>query len=56
MQIEINAAKAEPAEKKEKAGKPEAEDSWKTRLSRLPQDTQAHIARKYYGGLYPWKG
>jgi hypothetical protein len=31
-------------------------ESWKNRLSLLPPDEQAHIAKKYYGGHYPWKG
>lgn len=30
-------------------------DRWKKRLSRLSAEEQAHIAKKYYGGHYPWK-
>lgn len=31
-------------------------EAWKERLCRLSNEEQAHIAKKYYGGHYPWKG
>ncbi len=31
-------------------------EAWRERLCRLSPDEQAHIAKKYYGSHYPWKG
>ncbi len=31
-------------------------NSWKKRLSSLPEDAQNKISKKYYNGSRPWKG
>ena len=55
INIEYMTDKGSPA-KKIQEEKTDHEKAWKERLSSLSKEEQAHIAKKYYGGHYPWKG